>query len=190
MKATPNLNGDIFLISDGAGGSFTSLAGPNNPVSNFFASQINGNDGLIDTRGTFGSINHNADTATNTAGGRQGWDITRIALSPSDGLISNGQRSATLRADTTDDSFVLLMAALELEVNAPDFTLLPTTNSVDLDVANEGDTLHYLVSLDNTHGSADATNVVFRNPLAPGLSLISGSFCQGARRPHQTATAV
>ncbi len=183
IEGDANFDGDIFLISDGAGSAFLPLSGPNNPEDNFFASQINGNDGHIDTRGTFGGANHNAATATNTVGGRQGWDITRIELNPEDGLITNGQRAATLRADTTDDSFVLMMAALELEVNAPDFTLLSNTNSVDRAVANIGDVLRYEVSLDNTRGSADAINVEFRNPLAPGLSMIADSFCVGTASP-------
>ena len=34
------------------------LSGPNNPAENFFASQINRDDGKLDTRGTFGDRNN------------------------------------------------------------------------------------------------------------------------------------
>ena len=37
------------------------LSGPNNPAENFFASQINRDDGKLDTRGTFGDRNNDFD---------------------------------------------------------------------------------------------------------------------------------
>jgi hypothetical protein len=79
MEGDANKSGDTMLF-----GAATPLApanqlkGPNNPQTNFFASQINRDDGTIDTSGTFGTRNANALTATNISGGRQGWDITNV----------------------------------------------------------------------------------------------------------------
>ena len=61
-----------------------SLSGPNNHPDNFFASQINTDNGRLDTRGTFGNRNHNYNPSTGkvtlTAGARQGWDITSVPI--------------------------------------------------------------------------------------------------------------
>jgi len=68
---------------------FKDLYGPNNPADNFFCSQINDSAGMLDTRGTFGMMNHNAMTGVNTKGGRQGWDVTTVG-------VSSARCSATL----------------------------------------------------------------------------------------------
>ena len=44
--------------------SLVQISGPNNPVNNFFASQINDDLGNLDTSGSFGTVNSNAATAT------------------------------------------------------------------------------------------------------------------------------
>ena len=61
--------------------SLAPISGPNNPEDNFFASQINDQNGVLDTSGTFGTRNANAAAGTNTSGCRQGWDITAIDVS-------------------------------------------------------------------------------------------------------------
>src|SRR5262249_3430175 len=56
------------------------LSGPNNRITNFFASQINGDDGELVTTGTFGNRN-NTFNSPHFEGGRQGWDITNVDAS-------------------------------------------------------------------------------------------------------------
>ena len=76
---------------------------------------------------------HNAAAGTNIAGGRQGWDVTTVALSSADGQLFAAQRSAVLRTITTGDSFVPTLAAFQIDVNAPNLTtssLVPDETAV------------------------------------------------------------
>ncbi|MFX5245398.1 hypothetical protein ABTD35_21765, partial [Acinetobacter baumannii] len=53
--------GDFFLFGPtSALGTEHRLSGPNNPLNNFFASQINNSNGALDTSGTRGERNHPA----------------------------------------------------------------------------------------------------------------------------------
>ena len=79
--------GDHFLTGDrvyfgttGATKFHVPIKGTNNLSENFFASQINDSDGVIDTAGTFGNANHylSENSYFGIDGGRQGWDITEI----------------------------------------------------------------------------------------------------------------
>ncbi|MDE7394728.1 MAG: hypothetical protein K2M95_01245, partial [Clostridiales bacterium] len=74
------LTGDQMLFGQTVP-TLTLLSGPNNPQTNFFASQINNQNGTLDTSGTFGTRNANAAAGTNTGGCRQGWDITAVDVS-------------------------------------------------------------------------------------------------------------
>jgi len=87
VGTTPNLTGAL-----------DSVFGPNNPVNNFFCSQINTSlsyiidsitnqidyigSSSLDTRGTFGTRNGNAAISQNTLAQRQGYDITSIDVIP------------------------------------------------------------------------------------------------------------
>src|SRR6185295_2972782 len=48
--------------------TLVAISGPNNPINNFFASQINNEAGTLDTTGSFGTRNQNAATLTNISG--------------------------------------------------------------------------------------------------------------------------
>src|SRR5262249_21327943 len=72
-------------------GSLAALSGPNRPVNNFFASQINNDAGAVDTTGTFGTRNQNAIAGTNISAGRQGWDIANVDIST---RLTNSQTTA------------------------------------------------------------------------------------------------
>lgn len=61
------LEGDRMLFGRDAA-SLAPISGPNNPEDNFFASQINDQNGVLDTSGTFGTRNANAAAGTNTSG--------------------------------------------------------------------------------------------------------------------------
>ncbi|WNS45222.1 hypothetical protein [Paenibacillus sp. MMS20-IR301] len=84
-EGDPQIVGDQVLFGPTAG-SLTAISGPNNPINNFFCSQINNDQGLLDTNGTFGSLNSTPGTAR--IGARQGWDITNVNVSPQ---LSNSQ---------------------------------------------------------------------------------------------------
>jgi MYXO-CTERM domain-containing protein len=142
---------------------------------------------MLDTKGSFGMANHDAFAGTNVSGGRQGWDLTTLDLHDDAGHLVNGQTSAVIRTQTTGDSFVPAMVALELDVKSPDFTDSSTkasTETVQLD-----DTFEVTATLSNT-GEALADNLRFVLDLDPGLELLSyetdGSFGDAA---GETVTA-
>ncbi len=151
--------------------SLTNLSGPNNSVNNFFSSQLNKDDGTLDTRGTFGSRNHNGFSNTNTLGGRQGWDITNVDVSST---LASGQTQASAQGTTSGDQYVINALGLQINVGAPKFPI--SVKSVDKPVAIVGDTLTYTIRLDNTAGTANANNVVFKDLIPLGTSFVAGSF--------------
>ena len=170
MEGDAILGGDILTIAPTTSGPFVNLSGTNNPSTNFFSSQINNGDGVLDTRGTFGTRNHNAFTTTNISGGRQGWDLTTIPISAGEGILSNGQTSAIVRTVTTGDSYLPTLLAFEIDVKSPDLTDSTTTatpNTVEI-----GDTMTVTATLSNT-GEAPAVDVRFRMDVDPALDLLS-----------------
>ena len=92
------------------------LSGPNNPAENFFASQINRDDGELDTRGTFGDRNN--DFKGTFAGGRQGWDITNVDASPE---LTTQQTAAFAQGTADGDDFFITAIAMQIDVVAPSF---------------------------------------------------------------------
>ncbi len=78
MEGDPNKAGDQMKFGPTTN-SLAVLSGPNNLSSNFFAGQINGDNGLINTNGTFGTSNSTTSAVTFSA--RQGWDITSVDAS-------------------------------------------------------------------------------------------------------------
>ncbi len=161
--------GDLLAIGETvADPTFVNLSGPNNPVDNFFCSQINGPDGLLDTSGTFGDRNH--ALGTNVSGGRQGWDVANVTLSSDDGHLVPNQTSAVLRTKTLSDSYMPVLAGIAIEVNAPKFQYDQSTTEVAPDQAALGEQFTLTVKLVN-EGSAPANNVEFTLDLPAGIAL-------------------
>lgn len=173
IEGDADLTGDGFQIAESVAGPFVPLAGPNNPVSNFFCSQLNDASGQLDMSGTFGNVNQNAAGGFNVVGGRQGWDVTTVALSSAAGQLDNGQTTAVLRATTTGDSFVPTAVGFAIAVNAPAFTDRGNAASATPLALALGDSATVTVDMHNG-GLVDATNVMFRASLPAGLEL--GSF--------------
>ncbi|MBN1944333.1 MAG: DUF11 domain-containing protein [Bradymonadales bacterium] len=175
IEGDANRPGNSALIRT-SGDQYLALSAPNNPSDNFFCSQINNSTGVLDTLGTFGDRNHNPATRTNVTGGRQGWDITGVLLSGAH--LTNNQTSATLRATSTggaaDDSYVVTVVAMTVDVNAPAFDLGTDAFTVTPDQARPGDTVTFTASLTND-GTAVARSVRFHLPLPEGLALTSFS---------------
>jgi MYXO-CTERM domain-containing protein/uncharacterized repeat protein (TIGR01451 family) len=176
LEGDADLTGDQATIAPTTAGPFATLDGPNNPVTNFFASQVNGSSGTLDTTGSFGTVNHDAALGSNVSGGRQGWDVTVVDLSSSAGQLSNDQTDAVLRAITTGDSFLPTTVSLEIDINAPNFTSAGAV-TLDHDVVYEGDSVTMTVLVDNT-GTADANGIDFFAPLPAGLN-VSGFAIDG-----------
>jgi MYXO-CTERM domain-containing protein len=178
IEGDTNFTGDILQIAPTSAGPFVGLSGPNNPADNFFCSQINDGAGNLDTRGTFGMVNHNPVTGVNTKGGRQGWDVTTVGVSSANGQLKNGQTSAVIRTSTTDDSYMPVLAAFSIDVNAPDFKGAASSSIEAPMIVAQGDTFTVKAVLAN-NGDVAAQNVAFTLPLETSLD-VAGFAIDGA----------
>ena len=144
------------------------LSGPNNPQNNFFASQINNDNGTLDTSGTFGTRNANAAAGTNTSACRQGWDITAVDVSAQ---LAASQSSAVIRFTSDGDLYVPNALALQIDSKGANITV---TKSADKTFADVGEEITYTLVLKNT-GTVDALNVTLTDMLPPETALVAGS---------------
>ncbi len=172
VEGDANRTGDQLLIAPTAASTFVNLSGPNNPTNNFFASQINGANGQIDSSGTFGTLNQDAANGVNVSGGRQSWDVTTVQVSSTDNQLFAGQTSAVLRTKTLGDSYMPVLSALAIDVFAPKFLYDNSTSSADKTTAHPGDVITFTAKLDN-EGKASADHVKYTMALASGLTLKS-----------------
>ena len=159
------ISGDQMLFGEDSI-TFSNLSGPNNPLNNFFCSQINGDDGLINTSGTFGTRNANAQSGNNTIACRQGYDISAIDLT---GKINPLQTSAAIRFTSNGDLYLPNCLAIQIE-NGFDANLT-ITKTVDKNVAVKGEILTYTTVLTNT-GSLILTNIVFKDEIPNGTAFV------------------
>ncbi len=168
MEGDADREGDSFAIAPSDAGPFVELSGPNNPENNFFCSQLNDPDGMLDAAGTAGDANHDAQAGTNAIGGRQGWDITRVPVTSADNQLVNGQTEAVIRTQTASDSYIPTVVAFGIEVNAPDLSNAAAAAAPTELALNQSSTV--TVDIENL-GEADATGLVFTTELPEGLSL-------------------
>jgi uncharacterized repeat protein (TIGR01451 family) len=149
-------------------GAGNRLSGPNNPIGNFFASQINGDSGNLDTSGTFGG--QNSTPGTNLAGARQGYDITNVDATSQ---LRNSQTTAFAQGTTTGDNYAINSLGLQINVTSPVFPV--SVKTVNKSSTFVGDTLHYAVNLDNAAGNGAANGVTFFDTLPAGMALVANS---------------
>lgn len=161
------LTGDQMFFGETVG-SLSLLSGPNNPADNFFCSQINGEDGLIVTSGTFGTRNADAENAENIDGGRQGWDITAVDVSP---LLSPGMTTAITRFTTNGDLYVANCLALEIDSKGAHLELYKVA---DRAYAAVGEQINYTLSVVN-NGSIQADTIFLEDLLPDEATLVPDS---------------
>ncbi len=166
----PNLVGEYlqFGLDYNVPASMHTLSGPNNKADAFFASQINGNDGTLDTTGTFGLANTVPPNQAAT-GNRNSWDITNIDFSSA--LIDN-QTSGYLTLSTTNDSYQLAAIGIQIDMNQASFD--PIIKTADKRTAEPGETITYTLTFKNT-GDVQADSVVVIDDLPDGVSFVPGS---------------
>lgn len=161
------LTGDQMLFGQTVP-TLSLLSGPNNPQNNFFASQINNENGTLDASGTFGTRNANAFAGTNTSACRQGWDITAVDISDK---LAASQSSAVIRFTSDGDLYVPNTLALQIDSKGANIEI---TKSADKTFADVGEEITYTLVLENT-GAVDALNVTISDLLPPETSLVAGS---------------
>ena len=179
-----NKTGDQFKFNG------TAVSGPNNPLTNFFASQLNTIVGLFvdangkltlvnplpavlpDTRGTFGFRNQNASTHTDIVAGRQGIDITSVDVT---GLVPTSSTSATIQGTTSGDDYTLSSIGMVIQVGAPILVARKTVNTQTSIVTTVGTIVDFAFTIENV-GTEIAFNTIFIDHLETGLSYVPGSF--------------
>ncbi|MEK5061634.1 DUF11 domain-containing protein, partial [Paenibacillus sp. FSL H7-0326] len=167
-----NKTGDQVLFGPDVS-SLTVLQGPNNYPSNFFASQINDDNGLLDTSGTFGDRNQIAgQPGRQIVGGRQSWDITNIDVSST---LSNSQTSAVFQLRTGGDGYAVLAIGIYIDINSPRVTVDKT---VDATQAVIGQVLTYTVVIENS-GTVTADTAFLLDQLPNNTAFVPGSVTIG-----------
>lgn len=159
------------------------VSGPNNPIANFFASQINGDTGSLDTSGTFGSANQ--PLSGNLAASRQSYDITNVDVTA---LLVNSQTTAYAQGTTTGDVYAINALGLQINVNTPVFPV--TVKQTNKTATFVGDQLIYSIDLDNRSGNGDANAVTFFDNIPPGMSLVANSVMVDTNPPLPNNPAV
>ncbi|MEG1147268.1 MAG: DUF3794 domain-containing protein [Niameybacter sp.] len=152
--------GDSILIGP-TNTMLTPLSGPNNPVNNFFGGQINNDQGLLDTTGSFGNYN-------NPPGGflpavRSDWDITNV-----DGTagFTNGETNGVLELTTTFDTYYIPVLGFQIGVQSPNISFTKTaTPSV-----TAGDMINYSLTITN-NGAITTDNFLVTDPMPTGVTL-------------------
>jgi large repetitive protein len=169
LEGDVSLGGDTMLFGTTTA-NLSALSGPNNRIDNFFAGAINGDTGAVNTFGSFGTSNHSNNNAV--SGARQGYDITNVDVS---GALINNQTSAVAQGTIfgAGDQYTINALAMQIDVGAPKFPL--TVKLADRTVTHIGDTITYTITLNNTAGTANATNVFFTDTPPPGMSFVPGS---------------
>jgi uncharacterized repeat protein (TIGR01451 family) len=153
-------------------GSLTMLSGPNNPINNFFASQINDDNGnLISTTGTFCQYNQDPFTTVLVPNGRQGYDITNVDCSST---ISSGQTVAYAIGTTAGDDYTVNAIGVQISVDAPSIVPIKYVNNEFSTLAKVGDILTFTMTLEND-GTLDGLSVILQDTLPEGLLFVPGS---------------
>jgi uncharacterized repeat protein (TIGR01451 family) len=142
------------------------LSGPNNVTNNFFASQINDDNGLLDTSGTFGLSNSVPPTVGFSA--RQGWDITSVDVSSE---LSNGLTNAYAQNITVGDGYSVNALALEIDAQQEADVALFKSGPANVQA---GSNITYTITITNL-GPASASNVVASDTLPTNVFFASAS---------------
>jgi uncharacterized repeat protein (TIGR01451 family) len=147
----------------------TPVSGPNNQQDNFFASQINGENGNVDTSGSFGSLNQNPSPNPINRGLRHGWDITSVNVSS---LLSNGQTSAFAQGTSQGDGYVINALGIQIDIKSPrNIANLSGNQSIDFCVPEN---IVYTIRIRN-EGTADSQNTIVQAAIPTGTEFVAGS---------------
>lgn len=179
LEGDERLSGDQFLVNQ------VPLSGTNNPLNNFFSSQINtivgtthdSNKKLIlegfsslDIRGSFGTMNDSIGLTV--AGARQGYDITSIPIT-----LPNQATSMSVQGTTKGDGYTVNALGLQIQQASPIIQALTTQEAEGGKSAMsvvQGDILTYKSVFSNL-GEGAASIVSFTCSIPPGMSLIQNS---------------
>ncbi|UHA73524.1 RICIN domain-containing protein [Paenibacillus sp. 481] len=165
MEGDSKIPGDqLFFGKDAT--SLKPISGPNNPLDNFFASQINDDAGNLDTSGTFGNVN--VTPGSGGAAARYNWDITNVDASTA---MQNSQTEALVQLTSKSDGYIVSGIGVQIDVNSPE---IKVTKEVDKEAAVVGETLTYTILIEN-NGMTEAQKTILKDTLPPELKFVDGS---------------
>ncbi len=147
--------------------TLVTLYGPNNPINNFFAGQINDDNGNLDTRGTLGNANVVPPNKL-PLGTRNQWDITNIDISHA---LSQGQTDGYITLNTHLDTYQIAALGLQIDMNQASFTVV---KSADQTIVKAGDTITYSIKFRNL-GDVYANGSVFVDDLPADVTFVPGT---------------
>lgn len=165
MQGDTDLVGDQLLFGPNDS-SLQVVSGPNNPAGNFFATQINDDNGNLDTSGTAGSLNPVIGGSNGIV--RYGWDITNVDASAA---MINSQTSAIARFTSASDAYLVSGVAVQIDVDSPKIRMEKTVNFSE---ARVRDVVTYTIFLTNTK-EIEARNAIWTDMLPPELQFVPGS---------------
>ncbi len=183
IEGDANKGGDHMLFGNSLPLTISanSLSGSNNPIDNFFASQINTflpfnstqfvGSGQLDTRGSFGSYNANPFTGQIFPGSRQGYDITSVDIS---NKLVYGETTAYAQGTTTGDDYMINALGLQIQVGAPTIVITKQVNGGDVSSNLIGDTVTFSFTVTNV-GTENAESAVFVDALENNLNYVPSS---------------
>ncbi|NMH85875.1 beta strand repeat-containing protein, partial [Flavivirga algicola] len=147
------LEGDKPITGDRLRINGTSLSDLDRSQTNFFNSSVTGPPAR-------------QPNSSNTLG----FDTGILAVpNPSNGVIANDDTSATIRLETSGDTFFPYFFAFAVDIIAPNMVLTKTVedtsgNNIGGGLVNLGDELNYVIGFQNT-GNDDATGLTIRDVL-------------------------
>ncbi|NCQ56893.1 MAG: DUF11 domain-containing protein, partial [Flavobacteriales bacterium] len=179
--AFATLEGDSPILGDRLLLNGVVLSTIDRPVNNFFNSSVTQLSAL--------PVNNRNPNSTNTLGFDTG---VMVVPNPSNTVIANNATSATVRLETSQDTYFQYFFALAVDIIEPNIVLTKIVedvlgNDIGGQLVDLGDELYYTIGFQNT-GNDDATdftirdilpiNVVFNYPsdiglLPPGVSVES-----------------
>jgi uncharacterized repeat protein (TIGR01451 family) len=165
FQGDTGLVGDQLLFGPNSS-SLQAVSGPNNPASNFFATQINDDNGNLDTSGTAGNLNPVIGGSNGVV--RYGLDITNVDASAA---MVNSQNQAEARFTSSGDAYVISGIAIQIDVDSPKIQMVKTVTRAEAKVR---DVLTYTVLVANTN-DVEARNAVWTDILPPQVQFVPGS---------------
>ncbi len=156
--AFATLEGDSPITGDRLRINGTSLSALDRPVSNFFNSSVTNLSAL--------PVNNRNPNSTNTLGFDTG--VMNVP-NPGNGVIANNATSATVRLETSGDTYFPYLFAFAVEIIEPKIVLTKIVedefgNNIGGQVVNLGQDINYIIGFQNI-GNDNATNFTIRDIL-------------------------
>lgn len=160
--AFATLEGDSPILGDQLLLNGLNLSTVDRPATNFFNSSVTQLSAL--------PVNNRNPNSTNTLGFDTG---VMVVPNPGNAVIANDATDATVRLETSGDTYFPYFFALAVDIIEPHIVLTKIVedtagNDIGGETVNLGDELNYVIGFQNT-GNDDATNLIIRDILPTNI---------------------